>query len=89
MQGFSDGVPLTVAVSWLKNPDGTYQEVPLLDGQPYDFGLLAYTNGGAQITRWFVPWSSVVYIKQTQTAAPAGQAVTPPSAPVTPPGDRA
>lgn len=89
MQGFVDGVPLTVAVSWLKNADGTYQEVPLLDGQPFDFGLLAYTNGGGTITRWFVPWSSVVYIKQPQPATPTAPAAQPAAPGGAPPPDKA
>lgn len=87
MQGFVDGQPLSVAVSWLKNADGTYVEAPLMDGQPFDFGLLAFTTDGTTVTRWFVPWSSVVYIKQMQSAAQAGQVAQPAAAPVKPPTD--
>lgn len=88
MQGFLDGVPLTVAVAWLKNADGTFVETPLLDGQPFDFGLLAYTTDGTTVTRWFVPWSSVVYIKQPQPVQAPGPAPTPAKAPAAPPVDK-
>lgn len=87
MQGFLDGVPLTVAVAWLKNADGTFVETPLLDGQPFDFGLLAYTTDGVTVTRWFVPWQSVVYIKQPQPVQVTGPEAKP-VAPVTPPDHR-
>lgn len=87
MEGFSDNVPFTCAVTWLKNPDGTPTEVPLANAKPFPYGLLAETNNGGQITRWFVPWSALYYVKQVQPIAPASVAPTPPPAPVKPVGD--
>jgi hypothetical protein len=88
MQGFTNNVPISVAVSWIKNPDGTYQPIPLKNAEAFDFGLLAETfNAGNGITtRWFVPWTSVVYIQQDQPPpVPATEPTHPaPPAPPTP-----
>lgn len=89
MEGFTDGIPFQVAVSWLKNADGTPIAVPLLNAQPFPEGLLAETIDGTTqvVTRWFVPWSAVVYIKQDQVAPPPTQPTNPPPAPKPPPAD--
>lgn len=89
MEGFTEGIPFSVAVTWLKSSAGVYTEVPLLNAKPFPYGLLAetYNSGSAVTTRWFVPWSSVVYIKQDQPAPPAGVDPTTPVAPAAKPAD--
>lgn len=90
MEGFTSDVPFSVAVSWLpKNANGTLQEVPLLNAKPFPFGLLAETQNVSTgvTTRWFVPWTSVVYIKQDQPTPPAAPPPVIPLAPTSTPLD--
>lgn len=89
MEGFTEGIPFTVAVAWLKNSAGQYQETPLLNAKPYPYGLLAETFNAATgvTTRWFVPWTSVVYIKQDQPGPTPGTDPSVPPAPPPKPGD--
>lgn len=90
MEGFTEGAPFTVAVTWLpKNADGTPREVPLLNARALGPALLAETfNAGTGITtRWLVPWASVVYIKQDQPLPVPATEPTPPPPPPAPPAD--
>lgn len=90
MEGFTDGVPFTVAVTWLpKNADGTPREVPLLNARVRDTALLAETQaaGTGVVTRWYVPWTSVVYIKQDQPPPVPATEPAPPPPPPAPPAD--
>lgn len=91
MKGFTDGIPFSVAVTWLpKNADGSPREVPLLNAEPFPYGLLAETQNAAGVTtRWFVPWQSVVYIKQDQPAPVVAQVPVTPVAPAAQPADPA
>lgn len=87
MEGFQDGVAVQAKVSW------SATEVALLNGKPTTYGLLAEiptagVPGG--VTRYFVPWTSVTYLKQDipPQAPPGVVATAPPVAvpTVTPPG---
>lgn len=70
LQGFTGDTPILVKVTWAEG------EVPLLNAEPYNYGLLAQTQlSGSGITRWFVPWAAIQYIKQDIPSGPPG---TPP-----------
>jgi hypothetical protein len=59
MQGFVEGRPVLAKVSWAAN------EVPLLNGEAEQYGLRAETAAAnGTVTRWFVPWSQISYLKQ-------------------------
>ena len=60
MEGFQDGAPVLAKVTWATN------EVALLNGKPTTYGLLAEVPNTATggVTRYFVPWSAVSYLKQ-------------------------
>lgn len=63
MEGFSGASPILVRVSW---SDG---EVPLLNPYQTPEGLRAETvSDQGVVTRWFAPWTSVVYVRQELTA---------------------
>lgn len=80
MEGFLDSVPILVKVTWAS------AEVPLLKGEPTPEGLRAETKIAGGITRWFVPWQAIQYIKQDIPDPPsAPDPVVPP--PVPKPGD--
>ena len=66
MEGFLDTAPLLVKVTWAEG------EVPLLNGEALPYGLRAQTTLSADggITRWFVPWEKIDYIKQDIPAPP-------------------
>lgn len=83
MLGFQEGAPVFVKVSWAG------AEVEMVDGQQETYGLRASTKVGSQVTKWFVPWSAVSYIKQDlPTVAPsAAPATLPPAAPPGAPTD--
>lgn len=84
MLGFQEGAPVFVKVSFAD------AEVEMIDGEQTTYGLRAATLAGNQVTRWFVPWSAVSYIKQdipTTGPAPAPIAVQPPAAPSSPVDD--
>jgi hypothetical protein len=67
MEGFLDGVPVLAKVAWQP------QEVPLLAGKPTTYGLVGdVSNGDGSTTRYFVPWSAVLYLRQVLPAPPAG-----------------
>ena len=66
MEGFLDGQPILVKVSWAD------AEVPLLAGEATSYGLRAHTRNANGITRWFVPWQAVQYVKQDIPDEPAG-----------------
>lgn len=90
MEGFTSDVPFSVAVTWLpKNADGTLKEVPLLNAKPFPFGMLAetYNQTTTVVTRWFVPWSSVIYIRQDQPVTPDPSQPVKPAPPPGPPAD--
>jgi hypothetical protein len=70
MQGFDDLAPIFADVSWT---DG---EVPLLNAQPTTYGLLAEIPIEGGIRRYFVPWTSVTFLRQDILyGAPATQPV--------------
>jgi hypothetical protein len=81
--GFQEGAPVFVKVSFSEN------EVEMLDGEQTTYGLRAATKDGDQVTRWFVPWSAVSYIRQDiPSTAPATAPTTLPGpAPSSPPVD--
>jgi hypothetical protein len=83
MEGFLDGVPVLAKVSFSAN------EVPLLNGQPTTYGLLAEVRNGG-VVRYFVPWTSVQYLRQEIPAETPGEVpvVTAPTGPDLPPGSR-
>lgn len=60
MEGFLDGQPVLAKVAWAA------AEVSLLNGKPTTYGLLAEVPNGTSgaVTRYFVPWSAVSYLKQ-------------------------
>lgn len=58
MEGFLDTKPILVKVTWAD------AEVPLLNGEPTSYGLRAETQAENGVTRWFVPWEAISYIKQ-------------------------
>lgn len=74
MEGFIDGAPVLAKVTWAAG------EVQLWSGKATTYGLLAEvpTSGvPGGITRYFVPWSAVSYLKQDLPvpAAPVQQGV--------------
>lgn len=60
MEGFQDGTPVLAKVVWATD------EVALLNGKPTTYGLLAEipNSGTGGVTRYFVPWSAISYLKQ-------------------------
>jgi hypothetical protein len=90
VEGFTNDVAFTAAVSWRKNADGTPAETPLQDVKPYPAinpaGVLAVTvnQSTGVVTRWFVPWASLTYLRQDQPAPVAGVAPTTPAPPPAP-----
>lgn len=67
MEGFSGAGPISVKVTW------TATEVVLYNPVQTAEGLRADTKDPqGLITRWFAPWTSVTYIKQTLSAAESG-----------------
>jgi hypothetical protein len=78
--GFLDTAPILVKVTWTAN------EVALLNGEPTAEGLRATTKISGGITRWFVPWAAIQYIKQDiPDDVPAPNPTVP--APTRPTGD--
>lgn len=77
MDGFIDGKPVLAKVTFAE------AEVPLLNGQPTDYGLLAEVAVEGGVVRYFVPWTSVAYLRQEQSTAETGGG-RPPAQPTTP-----
>lgn len=84
MEGFLDGAPVLAKVTWAAN------EVALLNGEPTTYGLRAEIPlSGGGVTRYFVPWSAVSYLKQDIPAGAVAQApvAVPPQTGKVPPTD--
>jgi hypothetical protein len=58
MEGFLDTKPILVKVEWADT------EVELMNGEPTPYGLRAETRFQGGVTRWFVPWDAIAYMKQ-------------------------
>lgn len=83
MEGFLDGVPVLASVTFT---DG---EVPLLNGKPTTYGLLAEVQNGG-VVRYFVPWTSIKYLRQNIPTGPTAPDPTPvPTTPSQPAPDGA
>jgi hypothetical protein len=81
--GFQAGAPLFVKVAF------SGDEVEMLNGEQTTYGLLASTKNGDEVTKWFVPWSTVSYVRQLlpNVSTPTTPVVTNPEPPIGPPTD--
>lgn len=81
MEGFQDGIPFQVAVRWLPvvAATGLPQEFTLIDWRPSTSGggvIATIANGQGGQDRYFLPWESIWYLRQSIPSAPAPVAPT-------------
>lgn len=91
MEGFQDGVPFQAAVTWLpRDTSGNVREATLLDWKPSrdGSGIVAAVATSTGQDRYFVPWTSLYYLRQSVPAQPPVEvAVIPVKPQVGPPPD--